>query len=117
MALKIIHAKSNNDIGHIEEELAKNKFKVVSKEDHYVLMKRKRYGNPVIQLGLLALALFIVPIPYAYILVIAVVAYFSYSYLARSPNVLVTTETRDVDGNPLKYDTLEEVLEEGNAVL
>ncbi|MDO5848917.1 MAG: hypothetical protein Q4P18_05240 [Methanobrevibacter sp.] len=117
MALRIIHAKNKQDMEDIEKELSSNKFKVRARESHYVLMKKKRYGNPIIQLGLLALALFIVPVPYAYILVMIVVAYFSYSFLVKSPNVLVTTDSKDKEGNPLEFNTIDEVLEEGNSIL
>ena len=44
-------------------------------------------------------------------------AYFTYSLLWNSPNVLITTEKKDVEGNNLEYNTIEEVLEKANAVL
>lgn len=112
MGLKIIHAKNSKEMGAIEKEFKENKFKEVSREDNYVLMKRKRYGNRVIQLGLLFFALFF----FAPIIIINVV-YFGYSFIARSPTVLITTETVGKDGEPLEFNTVDEVLEEGNAIL
>lgn len=112
MALKIIHAEDSKDMDKIEETFSENKFKVLSKENHYVLMKRKRYGNTVIQLGLLFFALFF----FAPIIIINVV-YFAYSFLARSPTVLITVETKGEDGTPLEFNTIDEVLEEGNSIL
>lgn len=112
MALKIIKAKDSKDMDEIEKKFSENKFKVLSKENHYVLMKRKRYGNTVIQLGLLFFALFF----FAPIIIINVV-YFAYSFLVKSPTVLITVETKGEDGSPLQFNTIEEVLEEGNSIL
>ncbi len=117
MELKIIYAKNKEDMETIEGKLTENKFKKLSSENNYILMKKRRYGNIVIQLGLLIFALFLVPIPYAYIFIFIIVIYFSYSYLIRSPNVLITTETKDVNGQNLEFSTIDEVLELGNAIL
>lgn len=117
MDLQIIQAKNNNDMKYIGDKLAENKFKVQSSDNNYILMRKKRYGNIIIQVGLLIFALFLVPVPYAYIFLIIVIIYFSYSYLFNSPNVLITTENKDVDGKDLKFTTVEKVLEIGNAIL
>lgn len=112
MELKIVKAKDSNDMDEIEKKFSENKFKVISKEQSYVLMKRRRYGNTVIQLGLLFFALFF----FSPIIIINVV-YFAYSFLVKSPIVLITTETKGENGSPLQFNTIEEVLEEGNSIL
>jgi hypothetical protein len=42
------------------------------------------------------------------------VIYFTYSYLWASPHVLITTELKSSDGEPLVYNTMDEVLEKAN---
>ena len=32
-------------MNNISEELAQEKFKITQQENHYILMKKKRYGN------------------------------------------------------------------------
>lgn len=112
MDIDIIHAKDSKEINLIESQFSENKFKVMSKENNYVLMKRKRYGNTVIQLGLLFFALFL----FAPIIIINVV-YFTYSYLFKSPIVLITTEEEGDDGEPLEFTSIEKVLDKANAIL
>ncbi|MCF0226617.1 MAG: hypothetical protein HUK28_04800 [Methanobrevibacter sp.] len=112
MDLLILKAKNKKDMENIKRELAKNKFKVQSSEDNFILMKKRRYGNTIIQLGVLFLALFF----FAPLLIVNVV-YFAYSYLIRSPVVLITTETKDKEGENLQFNTNDEVLEIANAML
>lgn len=112
MKLFVLHADSRGDIEKISEKLKKDKFKVVQSSDNFTLLKRKRYGNTVIQLGVLFFALF-----FFYPLIFVNLAYFTYSYLFRSPNVLVTTETKDKDDGKLEFDNIGDVLEQANAIL
>lgn len=112
MKLFVLHGDNKRDMEKISEELQKNKFKVKQTSDNFILLKRKRYGNTVIQLGVLFFALFF----FAPLLLVNL-AYFTYSYLFRSPNVLVTTETKDKDGEKLEFDNIDDVLEQANAIL
>ena len=54
---------------------------------------------------------------YTSLLSIVNVAYFTYSYLWASPNVLITTETVDDEGNELKFDDMDEILKKASAIL
>lgn len=112
MKLLVLSAKDSKDMEKISEELSEKKFRVREKQDNFILMHKKRYGNPIIHavcliiaLGFLSIALFVN------------VVYFTYSYLFASPNVLITTETVDDEGNPLEFDSMDDVLNKANSIL
>ena len=75
-------------------------------------MRKRRYGNPLIHVVCLLIALS------AFSLFIFVnVAYFMYSYIWASPQVLITTEKVSDDGEPLEFSDMDEVLKKANAIL
>ena len=110
--LFILKAVDSKNMESIASDLQENKFKVLQSDNKFILMRKKRYGNTVIQLGCLFFDLF-----FFYPLILVNVVYFTYSLLWNSPNVLITTEKKDAEGNNLEYNTIEEVLEKANAVL
>lgn len=112
MSLYILPASDSNEIKKISDELTQKKFKTLEYSDNYILMKKKRYGNPLIHAVCLIIALF-----YIGPVIFINVAYFAYSFLWASPNVLITTEKEDKDGNPLEFNTMDEVLKKANAIL
>jgi hypothetical protein len=112
MSLYILKADNSKDMEKISDELSQNKFKVIEKEDNYILMKKRRYGNLLIHAVCLILALSVIGI-----LIFVNVAYFAYSFIWASPNVLITTETVGDDGNPLEFSNMDEVLEKATAIL
>ena len=112
MKLFILGARDSKDLERISEELSQEKFKAVQKEENFVLMKKRRYGNFIIQLVMLILALSV-----SSIFLIGNVAYFTYSYLWASPHVLITTEKVDSDGEKLEFNSMDEVLAKANAIL
>ena len=75
-------------------------------------MRKKRYGNLLIH----AICL-IIAVQFVGLVLLINVAYFSYSYLYASPNVLITTERVDDDGNPLEFSNMDEILNKANAIL
>ena len=96
----------------ISLELSEKKFKIVQQDDDYILMNKRRFGNPLIHAICLILALF------TFSLIIFInVGYFMYSYIWASPNVLITTEEVSDEGEPLEFNTMDEVLEKANAIL
>ena len=97
---------------NISEELAQNKFKIRQQDENFILMRRARYGNVLIHVVSLILALSLS----AYFLFINVV-YFSYSYLWASPHVLITTEKVDDEGNPLEFSDMDEIMMKATAIL
>ena len=102
--LHIIHGKNKKDIKKISEKLKENNFKIIQTSDNFILLKKRRYGNIVIQLGILFLALFLF-----YPLILINLAYFTYSYLFRSPKILVTSETKSHNGDKLKFENIEDI--------
>ena len=97
---------------NISEELSQKKFKITQQEENYILMRKKRYGNILIQVVCLILALSV-----SWVFLIINVVYFSYSFLWASPNVLITTEKVSEDGEPLEFSNMDEILNKANAIL
>ena len=75
-------------------------------------MRKRRYGNPLIHVICLILALSVFSV-----LIFINVAYFMYSYIWASPNVLITTEKVSDDGEPLEFSDMDEILNKANAIL
>jgi hypothetical protein len=111
MKLFILKADNSKKIDEISEELAKSKFKIIQQENHYILMRKKRYGNYAVHMFFLFFGLFIF-MP----LLIVNVVYFAYSLIWTSPNVLITTETKADSGEDLEFNTMDELLEKANAM-
>lgn len=112
MNLFILGADSSKEMNEISEELSQKKFKIVQQEGHYILMRKRRYGNLLIQAICLILALSV-----SWIFIIINIAYFSYSFLWASPNVLITTEKASEEGEPLEFSNMDEILDKANAIL
>ena len=112
MKLFILKADNSKEMETISEELSQKKFKLLEKDKNYILMKRKRYGNPLIQVICLIVAL-----TYFWPVLIINIVYFSYSFLWASPNVLITTETVSDEGEPLEFNSMDEILKKANAIL
>ncbi|WP_298499956.1 hypothetical protein [uncultured Methanobrevibacter sp.] len=112
MDLLILSADSFKDMEKISEQLSEKKFTIIETDNDFILMHKRRYGNPLIHVICLILALS------AFSLLIFInVAYFMYSYIWASPNVLITTQKVSDDGEPLKFNTMDEVLNKANAIL
>ena len=112
MKLFILHADNSNEMEEISEELSQNKFKKIEEQDNYILMKKRRYGNPLIHAVCLIIAL-----EFVGIVIFINVAYFTYSYLWASPNVLITTETVGDNGEALEFSDMDEILEKATAII
>lgn len=112
MALYILSADNSKEMDEISEELSQYKFKTIEKEDNYILMKKRRYGNLLIHAVCLVIALGFVGI-----VIFVNVAYFAYSFLWASPNVLITTETVGDDGKPLEFSDMDEILKKATAMI
>ena len=112
MALYILSADNSKEMDKISEELSQHKFKTIEKEDNYILMKKRRYGNLLIHALCLVIALGFVGV-----VIFINVAYFAYSFLWASPNVLITTETVGDDGTPLEFSSMDEILKKATAIL
>ena len=109
MDLFILKDKDKAEIESISNELAENKFKIIQEEDEFVLMKKRRYGNYYVHILFLMIGLFITSPA-----LIVNIVYFTYSYLWASPHVLITTAVKSDDGEPLEFNTMDEVMEKAN---
>lgn len=112
MDLFILHADNSKEMEEISEELSQYKFKRIEEQDNYILMKKRRYGNLLIHAICLIIALGFIGI-----VIFINVAYFTYSFLWASPNVLITTETVADNGDTLEFSTMDEILEKATAII
>ncbi|WP_296796437.1 hypothetical protein [uncultured Methanobrevibacter sp.] len=109
MDLFILKADNSNEMNKISEELSETKFKKIQEEKHFILMKKKRYGNYYVHILFLMIGMFF----FGPALLVNLV-YFAYSYLWASPHVLITTELKSETGEDLEFNTMDQVLEKAN---
>ena len=112
MSLFILHADNKKEMNNISDELSQNKFKTVETQKNYILMKKRRYGNILIHVICLIIAL-----QFIGLLIFINVVYFAYSFIWASPNVLITTETVGDDGEPLQFSNMDEILKEATRLI
>lgn len=112
MDLFILSANNSGDLIKIAENLSQKKFKAIEKDENFILMRKRRYGNILIQVLFLLLALQV-----SVLFLFVNVGYFTYSYLWASPHVLITTEKVGENGERLEFNTMDEVLNKANAIL
>jgi hypothetical protein len=112
MSLYILSADNSKQMDKLEAELSQHKFKTLEKQDNYILMKRRRYGNLLIHAVCLILALSVMGI-----LIFVNVVYFAYSFIWASPNVLITTEKVSDEGEPLEFSDMDEILDQATRLL
>lgn len=112
MKLFMLKADSSKDMEGIAEELSEKKFKAIERQDNFILMRKRRFGNVLIHIVSLLLALF-----FTGLFIFVNVVYFTYSYLWASPHVLITTERTDEEGNALEFDEMDDVLNKAFAIL
>lgn len=109
MDLFILKADNSKEMEEISEELSQQKFKILQEEETFILMKKIRYGNYYVHILFLMIGLFVI-----YWALILNVIYFTYSYLWNSPHVLITTESKSIEGEDLEYNTMDELFEKAN---
>ena len=112
MKVYMLNAQNSKKMDDLSKELSQKKFKLIEQDDNYILMRKRRFGNLVIH----AICLIIALSSFSPVIFVNV-AYFTYSYLWASPNVLITTETVDDEGNELKFDDMGEILKKASAIL
>ena len=112
MKVYMLKADNSKDMEKISEELSQKKFKIREKQDNYILMRKRRFGNLVIHAICLIIALSVFGLA-----IFVNVVYFTYSYLWASPHVLITTEVYSEDGEKLEFNTMDDILKKANAIL
>ena len=61
MKLFILDADNSKDMEDISEELFSKKFKIIEKDDNFILMMKRRYGNLLIHAVCLFISMGISP--------------------------------------------------------
>ena len=112
MSLYILSADNSKQMDKLEIDLSENKFKTLEKQDNYILMKKRRYGNLLIHAVCLIVALSFIGI-----VIFINVIYFAYSFIWASPNVLITTETVADNGEPLEFSDMDEILKQATRLV
>ena len=104
MKPKIVHARDSDIMYQLSDLFVESKYSIKSEDNNYVLLKKNDYGNILIHLPFLLIALFI----NGYALLVNV-GYFAYSLFKKSNVVLITTEKLDDEGNPLEIDSVRDL--------
>lgn len=99
MKPKIVHARDKDVMEQLAALFEESKYKLQSKDKNYILLKKTNYGNVLIHLPFILIALF-----FNAFAILVNVAYFAYSVFKKSNVILITTEKNDEDGNPLEFD-------------
>lgn len=104
MKPKIVHARDSDVMHKLSDLFVESKYSVKAEDKNYVLLKKNNYGNVLIHLPFLLIALFL----NAFALLVNV-AYFAYSIFKKSNVILITTEKKDDAGNPLEFDSVRDL--------
>ena len=104
MKPKIVHARDSDVMHELSDLFVESKYSVKAEDKNYVLLKKNNYGNVLIHLPFLLIALFL----NAFALLVNV-AYFAYSIFKKSNVILITTEKKDDGGNPLEFDSVRDL--------
>ena len=104
MMPKFIFAKNQSEMYKTADLLEEKKYKVKSEDKNYILLRKNAYGNILIHIAIILIALFY----FNYIIIITII-YFLYNFYKNSVVILITTESKDEDGNPLDFIKLEDL--------
>jgi hypothetical protein len=125
----IIKAKNTEDISTISQPLLKKGFKEISKDEFHIILKKRNFGALITHICFLLLILFgdisfFQAIPFLsglgnnlqkyntiliYVLCFFYLAYIIFNLFTKTKVVLITTETKDKDGNPIKFNNIDEI--------
>lgn len=100
----VLHVKNNEDMEELSEILKKSKYSINHREQNYILLKKKNYGNLILHGIFIFIGLVINMLGF-----VLNVIYFAYSFFKKSNIILITTETKDQDNNPVKFDNAEDL--------
>lgn len=104
MKPKIVHARDSKVMHDLSDLFVESKYSIKDEDKNYVLLKKNNYGSFLIHLPFLLIAIFI----NAFALLVNV-GYFIYSVFQKSNVILITTEKKDDEGNPLEFDSVREL--------
>ena len=104
MKPKIVHARDSEVMYKLSDIFVESKYSIKAEDKNYVLLKKNNYGNVLIHLPFILIALFLNALA-----LLVNVAYFAYSLFQKSNVILITTERNDDEGNPLEFDSVREL--------
>lgn len=107
----ILKAKNFDDMEDIAEKFIENGYKIMSANSEHIIAKKRNFGTIYIHLLLLFLILFVVSYNslVLYILCLVYIGYFVFNLFKNSKIVLITTETVDEKGKPVKFDNIKDI--------
>jgi hypothetical protein len=83
----------------------------MSSDALHIIAKKRNLGAWYFHLLFLSLILFIVSYNswVLYLVCLTYMAYFTYNLFKKSKVVLITTESKDIDGNTVKFDDINDI--------
>ena len=109
--LIMLKAKDFDDMESIAKPFIDKGYKIMSSDAKHILTKKRNFGNRYVHILFLFLILFVIGydswMVYATCIIYSV--YFIYFLFKKSKLVLITTESKDTDGNLVEFDKIEEI--------
>lgn len=107
----ILKAKSLDDMEELAEIFIERGYKLMSSDSKHIIARKRNFGSIFVHILLLFLILFVVGYNslILYILCAVYILYFVFNLFRNSEIVLITTEDTDKDGNPVTFDSIDDI--------
>jgi len=107
----ILKAKNFDDMESIAKPFLDNGYKTISSDTKHIIFKKRNFGKWYFHVLFLFLILFMGydDSRILYVVCIMYMAYFIFYLFKKSKIVLITTESTDIDGNPVEFDDIEKI--------
>lgn len=107
----ILKAKDFDDMESIAKPFIDNGYKIMSSDAKHIIAKKRNFGNWYFHVLFLGLILFIIGYNslLLYLVCIIYIVYFLFYLFKKSKIVLITTESKDADGNPVEFDHINDI--------
>jgi hypothetical protein len=127
----ILEAKNEEEIDDLSKPILKKGFKEISKDEIHVILKKRSFGSLSVHICFLLLILFgsvffFHNLPFfnsliqkyglnfidnilQYIICISYGSYILFNLFTKTKVVLITTETEDMDGNPIEFNNINDI--------
>lgn len=107
----ILKAENYEDIEKIAKPFLDKGFRVISEDETHLIAKKRNFGRYYVHLIFILLILFVINYTswVLYVVCGVYIVYFLYFLFNKSKFVLITTESTDKDGNPVKFDNIKNI--------
>ncbi|MDR3292020.1 MAG: hypothetical protein LBT10_07740 [Methanobrevibacter sp.] len=126
----ILKAKNEKEIDRLAQPILKKGFKEISKDELHIILKKRSFGSPIIHICFLLLIFFgsisfFQNIPFfnlirdynlnfidyilQYFVCFCYAMYIIFNLFMKTKVVLITTETKDMDGNPIEFNNIDDL--------